>query len=232
MPQIKTLNGNISYKIHPLYLGVKKINKDVARENLLLFKRIVENNGILFGLIGGTLLGAVREHDFIEHDEDIDLFFKEEDKQSFLCLLPRLLREGFSIARYDRRGLLSIIRKGEYIDLYFFSDYGSGIRICSGWCIPEHFLLEYTTLCFQDSQFIVPKDYVAYLKFEYGENWLIPIPYTDFNVSLWKAKFFEIKEHIKGLLPDLIYFYLVRKSEGKLKDNYLCRIEQYINNVE
>ena len=32
---------------------------------------------------------------------------------------------GFKVARYDRRGLLSIIRKGEYIDLYFFK------KLCS-----------------------------------------------------------------------------------------------------
>lgn len=232
MSIIKTMNGNICYKTHPLYLGIKKINKVIARENLLLFKEIAESHELFFGLIGGTLLGAVREHDFIEHDEDIDLFLKEEDKQFFFGILPQLLEIGFRIARYDRRGLLSIIRKGEYIDLCFFSDYVNGICICSGWCIPEHFLLDNTTLFFQDSQFIVPKDYIAYLKFEYGENWLTPIPYTDFNLSLWEIKLFELKEKIKGLLPDWAYFYLVRKSERKLIHRSLCKIEQYRNSLE
>ena len=81
MPKIHTSSGTITYKTYPLYTGVKVINKEISQENLLLLKRILDNYSIFFGLIAGTLLGAVREHDFINHDEDTDLFFLEEDKQ-------------------------------------------------------------------------------------------------------------------------------------------------------
>ena len=77
MPVIKAICGDISYTTYPLYLGIKKIDKIIARENLLLFKDIVSKHHIPFGLIAGTLLGAIREHDFIEHDEDVDLFLFE-----------------------------------------------------------------------------------------------------------------------------------------------------------
>lgn len=227
MPYIQTSNGKIHYTTYPLYVGVKRIDKQIARENLLLFKKIVDSYHISFGLIAGTLLGAVREHDFIEHDEDIDLFLKEEDKRHLFDILPQLLDNDFEIARYDRRGLISIIRKGEYIDLYFFSEYGNDIRICSGWCIPACFLTELTELSFQDALFKVPKNYIAYLEFEYGESWHIPIPYANFEMPRWRIIFFKIKEKIKDILPDWLYFYWARKSEADLKEYYMKKIDIY-----
>ena len=68
-------------------------------------------------------LGAVREHDFITHDEDIDVVMYKSDMPKFLNLLFDLRKEGFELARYERRGFLSIIRKGEYIDVYFYEPY-------------------------------------------------------------------------------------------------------------
>lgn len=231
MAYIETSNGRLKYKIHPLYLGIKRIDKIIAKENLLLFKKVMDKNKISFGLIAGTLLGAVREHDFIDHDEDIDLYFLEEDKERVFGILPDLLETGFEIARYDRRGLMSIIRKGEYIDLYFFNDYCKEIRICSGWCIPESFLLETCELIFQNESFKAPKEYIKYLEYEYGSNWRTPIPYSDFNVPSWKIKLFEIKSLIKDSLPNWIYFPLARKSEKKLINSYLHRAEKYINSI-
>lgn len=229
MPVIKTINGDISYTIHPLYLGIKRIDKIIAKENLLLLKEVVDRNNIPFELIAGTLLGAVREHDFIDHDEDIDLCFLEEDKQRVFGILPELLQAGFEIARYDRRGLMSVIRKGEYIDFYFFVNFSRGIRSCSGWCIPERFLLDTCELTFQGKSFKAPKDYIEYLEYEYGSNWNTPIPYSDFNIPSWKIKLFEIKSKIKDSLPDWLYFPLVRRSEKKLINSYLPRAEKYIN---
>ncbi len=227
MPKIATSKGNIYFKTRPLYLGVKRIDKDIAEENLLLFKNIIDSEGIKFGLIAGTLLGAVREKDFITHDEDIDLFLLEEDKQRLFDSLPKLLENGFEIARYDRRGLMSIIRKDEYIDLYFFSKYKDGLCFCSGWTIPEKFLLNTTTYSFKGSDFCVPEEYVEFLKYEYGKDWLTPISYTDFNVPGWKIKLFELKEKAKDLLPDWLFFRLAKKSEQYQLNIYSRKLERY-----
>ena len=224
MPKIHTSSGTITYKTYPLYTGVKVINKEISQENLLLLKRILDNYSIFFGLIAGTLLGAVREHDFINHDEDTDLFFLEEDKQKVFNILPEFLKNGFNIAGYDRRGLLSIIRKGEYIDLYFFSDYGHHIRICSGWCIPDKFLLNVSQYDFQGATFIIPEDYIGYLEYEYGMNWQIPIPYADYTLSNWKRKVLQLKERVKDFLPDWAYFYLASKTENRIRKKYLEKI--------
>ena len=227
MPNIMTSNGVISYNTHPLFLGIKRINKEIATENLLLLKDFLETRGMSFGLIAGTLLGAVREHDFISHDEDIDLSFLEEQKNDLLDLLHEMKKIGFIVARYDRRGLLSIIRKGEYIDLYFFKRLCDGIRHCCGWCIPEDFLLSTTKLDFKGTEFSVPKDIEGALIYEYGHNWATPIKWVDFEMPIWKRKLNEWKEIIKENLPDFIFYPIASKTEKKMLKKYMDKIEIY-----
>ncbi len=227
MPSIKISNGVVSYKTHPLFLGIKKIDKDIAAENLLLLKEFLDKKSITFGLIAGTLLGAVREKDFISHDEDIDLFFLEEQRCSLLDLLPQMKKIGFEVARYDRRGLLSIIRKGEYIDLYFFKKLSEGIRHCCGWCIPEAFLLKTTTIDFKGKSYVVPFDYVNYLVYQYGNNWQTPIKYVDFEMPRWKRRLYEWKEFLKEIAPDFIFYYIAKKSEVKMLKKYEVYIARY-----
>jgi glycerol-3-phosphate cytidylyltransferase len=226
MPTLKTSNGIIRYKTYPLYLGIKPIDKEKSKENLFLFQQICKKNNLSFGIIAGTLLGAVREHDFIAHDEDIDVFLTDEDKEHFFATLPQFMEQGFIVARYDRRGLLSIIRNGEYIDIYFFSEYKENIRICSGWCIPEKYLINVDFIDFLGGKFLAPKDYYGFLEFEYGKEWKTPIPYTDFKINTFKLMLIKIKEHIKDILPDCIYFRLIRKNERKIIDKYMQKIKQ------
>lgn len=228
MATLKAGAKTYTYKLVPLYLGVKRIDKTIAKENLLLFQQVCQSLNVKFGLIGGTLLGAVREHDFITHDEDIDLFFLEEDKAYVFDHLQLFIDKGFEIARYDRRGLISVIRKGEYMDLYFFKRYNEKIRNCSGWCIPEKFLVNLTTLTFQGSEFYAPKDYIEYLVYQYGNSWQTPIPYSDFKVKKWKMAMFALKEHLKEILPDSIYLKLAQKSENKLIAKYRPRFQKYL----
>lgn len=227
MPTIRLTSGVLKYKTHPLFLGVKKIDKEIAMLNLALLKAFLDKHGIAFGLIAGTLLGAVRENDFISHDEDIDLFLLDEQRQEFIDLLPKLMLEGFKVARYDRRGLLSIIRDGEYIDLYFFTLLGEGLRHCCGWCVPESFLLRTTTIMFKGEEHVVPQDYEGYLFYQYGDTWRTPIQYADFEMPKWKRVLNELKEKIKEILPDSLFYLMVRKAEQKMFKKYEGKIAKY-----
>lgn len=230
MPKIITSNGVIRYKTHVLYCGVKYIDKEIAFENLKLFKTILTKNNIKFQLAYGTLLGAVREHDFISHDEDIDLVILEEEKQHTFDILPQLIAEGFEIARYDRRGLLSIIRKGEYIDIYFMKSDGNGIRTCSGILVIEKFLTHTAPINFKGEEFEGPKDYEEFLEWVYGKSWSTPIEWHDFNMPKWRRWMFYLKEHIKDVLPDSLYFRLASKSEKKLETKWKMKIDNYLAN--
>ena len=215
MPKIATSSGEILYKTIPLYRGFKKIDKDLATENLLLLKKVLDAEGIPFMLIAGTLLGAVREGDFITHDEDVDLALLSEDKQRLLNTLPKILDVGFVIARYNRRGVISVMRNGEYIDLYFFAPHDKGSRSCDGWIVLEHFLLDTAPFPFKNTEFLAPREFREYLLCSYGLNWQTPVVWNNYQMPKWRILLLQLKEHIKDFLPDWLYFYLARPAERR-----------------
>lgn len=229
MSKIILSNGVIRYKPIPLYPGVKIIDRVQATENLLLLKSILDRAQIPFMLIAGTLLGAVREGDFIAHDEDIDLAFLAEDKQRVLDALPDMVAAGFDVARYNRRGIVSVIRKGEYIDLYFFAPYAANQRACDGWIVLEQFLIDTAPYAFKGTTFLAPREYQEYLLCEYGSNWQTPIAWNNYKMPKWRIKLLEIKEYIKDILPDWLYFYLARRSERRHEERCKMRFERYFS---
>lgn len=230
MAKIKTGVGVYHYTIKPLYLGRKKIDKNRAKKNLLDFNSLAKKHKLKFGLAYGTLLGAVREHDFIEHDEDIDLYILAEDKHVLMNMLFDLRKNGFEVARYDRRGLISIIRNDEYIDFYIFHKFRKGIRCCCGECILEKFLENTMELEFQSEKFLVPNDYLEYLKFQYGPNWRIPIAYTDFNVNRACEFLLVIKEYVKSFLPDFLFYWYIKKNEQNFINCFYEKVQ--LNHIE
>ena len=57
----------------------KRMDREKAHRMLTAVKTIYDAAGIPFYLAFGTFLGAIREHDFIEHDGDIDIFVMGKD---------------------------------------------------------------------------------------------------------------------------------------------------------
>ena len=203
---IPTVKGNYSYRFVPIYQGIKPIDKEKAKENLSLLKRICNTHHLDFILFYGTLLGAIREQDFISHDEDIDIAMPITDLEHFKSLLFVLRENGFEVARFERRGLMSIIRNGEYIDIYFFTPYAEDNRLST--CICELCEVKYinntTQMEFQGEMYTVPQDSEELLNFFYGKDWRTPIPMFNFKMNkLERVKAFTI-QYIKALLPDAI----------------------------
>lgn len=219
MAIIKTPNGNIHYVSIPLYEGVKQIDKEIADENLILLKKLFDSLNIKFQLAYGTLLGAVREKDFISHDEDIDLALLDEEREKLLSNIQILRNHGFEICRYDRRDLISLIRKGEYIDLYFFRRYKDGMRMCSGEVMLEDFLKDSVEYEFKGNLYLIPRRYLDFLSCYYGENWKIPIQTNNYQMGFWKVKAFELKDKLKNLLPDWLFLRLASISQNKRREH-------------
>ena len=61
------------------------MNEANAKKLLFTVADVLEDVGLEFFLDFGTLLGAIREQKFIEHDEDIDL----ECLKKIYCLKPK-----------------------------------------------------------------------------------------------------------------------------------------------
>ena len=224
--KLHTEKGIYHYKFIPIFLGIKKIDKIIAHENLLILRRLCNEAGLNFILFYGTLLGAVREHDFITHDEDIDVVMYKADMAKFLNLLFELRKEGFELARYERRGLLSIIRKGEYIDVYFYEPYpqDSDLWYCCQDICKKEYVLDLISYKFRGNDYLIPRNYIGYLNYYFGTNWRTPIQFLNFNKSiLAKIKEYTI-QYIKAALPPAITEWRQRKTDAPKLKHWLKKI--------
>lgn len=230
---VETSRGKVHYEPQTLYIGTKRIDKLKSKENLLLFKKVADEMNLSFSLSFGTLLGAIRENDFITHDEDIDLVVLEEDRSLLLDTLFELQKVGFKLIRYDRRGTVySVMRNGEYIDVYLFWRLQNGIRKCFENAVyPEKYFVELTKHEFLGEMFNVPKEYLECLEFTYGENWRTPIQYANFEMPWYKKKLLTFIWFIfNEVIPLSLYKWLMKvNGEKKGLITYNNRVKRIKN---
>lgn len=230
MPKIKTPKGTYKFKLIPIYPGWKLIDKEKAFENLCLFKKIADRNGFRFFLAYGTLLGAIREKDFIDHDEDIDLGADYQDVELFMSMLFELRDHGFEVARWDDRGLISIIRNNEYIDIYFFKEYNDKLLINCGEPLPKKFLDNQGVIEFKGVEFNAPADTVGAVEYWYGKDWQTPAQWLDFKTPKWKILKFKAMQWVKLFVPKCLTKNMLKKKEQMMFNKYLERgvLDEYL----
>ena len=228
---INTERGVFQYNFQVIYEGVKVMNQEIGRDNLLIFKRLADKAGLRFSLAYGTLLGAIREHGFIPHDEDIDLAILQEDIEIFKNLLWDLREEGFEVMRFDRRNsLCSIIRKGEYIDIYIFRKLCDGVREFNGEAILEKYLTDLEEIDFQGSKFLIAREAADFCLFEYGESWKTPIAMKPYDMAWYQKKLSQLFWWLHFNLPSSIFrIWMQRKGDKKI-NVFNLKVERYNNN--
>ena len=137
--------------------GVRKegdMDKVAMLGNLCDVRKVLEACGIQFVLIFGTLLGAVREGDFISYDTDVDLACFSPDHQKLLKAVRMLRDLGFYIPEAEECPLHDtfLIRNGEKVELWWFDKvdgeyiYDNAIRY------PEKFFNDTELLSFLDKE--------------------------------------------------------------------------------
>ncbi len=166
------------FKEVELFHGKKRIDREIAKENLEIFHSVIEKTNITYGLFFGTLLGAIREQNFIAHDEDVDIFALNEDRDNVLRLLYELKNYDFEVARYQY-DLLSLIRKNEYIDIYFFKTKNKfgifKLRVLTNeFECPANILEHPARLMFLGMNMPVPNNPEELLIKMYGKDWRVP----------------------------------------------------------
>lgn len=193
--KIKTINGIYTYTQKELFHGRKYIDIEIATHNLLDFKTVLDSNKVDFGIIFGTLLGAIRENNFIKHDEDVDVFIIEESKSAFLSLLFVFREMGFEVARYEGK-ILSLIRNDNYIDIYFFKKNLFGQRVCGGYVLKAELLEYLDQISFLNQTFNTPMNPIHFLEKFYGKDWKTPkenAHATNFSI--------KVKSFLKKIIP-------------------------------
>jgi lipopolysaccharide cholinephosphotransferase len=231
MARIKTINGDYRFKQKNLVAGIKKIDKSIAKKNLLDVKKIFDKEGLYFGLIFGTLLGAIRENDFILHAADTDLFILNEDEEKFRSVLIKLHEIGFKLIRYERSGLYSISRNNEYIDIYTMRPFATGVRFCGAKYLLEKYLLDTVLFEFLGTHFIVPRKSKEFLQLHYGNDWETPIAYCDRKLTNIQISISKIKSIIKRKIPVMLYQKMLIKYHKNTYIQLLTRCKEMNINV-
>ena len=156
--------------------------KEQATQNLKQIKGILDDLGITFWLDGGTLLGAYRDKDFCEDDEDdIDLCTWD----NYLYLMDAIIEQakalGFEV--WHKWQLeIALTKNGSKIDLFFnkrnkkdaYTHLYDGEMIHSYVVIPIKFYENLVDIQFKGETFKAPSPTEEYLSLKYGD-WQTPI---------------------------------------------------------
>ncbi len=154
-------------------------------ENFHILYELLVESGMHWWLMYGTLLGAVRDKDFIPWDCDTDIGLLKAERVKFIAFLKAAMAKGFYLIRSEANDeLVSIERKGEYIDFYRWMEYKNKdyMEMCD-WRIDKSFFKEIETLDFQGHKCNVPFNYIKLLERLYGD-W--KTPRVNFRASPFK----------------------------------------------
>ena len=186
--------------------NAKTMNKDVAKENIIILKGVFERYKIKYWLCFGTLLGAIRENDFIIHDVDTDVGLEFKEIRKLEVALPDLMNHGFEIIRVNSDfSVVTILRNDEYIDLCLFSKVKGSEVIswaCSGYIVKQDYFSELSSISFLGKKFPVPVNYIEYLSEVYGEDWRTPKPNAhalaiDITQEIYKQYYFILNKWLE-----------------------------------
>jgi len=154
------------------------MDNKVCKENLLLLRKIFYSKDIIFRLGFGTLLGAIRENDFIRGDKDIDLVFEYKYYSKVKDCFRELELNGFKVFMQKKNYIL-VKRKGVQTDFYFFSERNFFDklfkRVSCGyglWCIyiPRQYFDVWGEIFFLKQKFLILP--VTWLDYTYGRWWI------------------------------------------------------------
>ena len=182
------------------------INQKRAFKVLCLTKSALDSLSINYWLTDGTLLGFIREGNFIPHDNDMDLGVHiNQHSTQIIKAFADLDLKHFKTYGTIERGLVYSFKHGEEkLDIFFFYDDGefmwhaawpyknkiANLKIIKWLGLSKPRMIKFLypkfstkIMVFQGVEFNVPSDPIQYLVLKYGETWKIPIKKWDWAKS-------------------------------------------------
>ncbi len=154
---------------------------------------VLSSAGVRFWLTGGSLLGAIRENNFIAWDDDVDLDMLEEEFVGVMKeLKERLIEAGFVVRLIEsnRFPKMAFFKYGQKIALGALRDDGE-YRTRPAYKYPARFFNEKEKIDFKGRQFLVPSPPEKFLEHVYGD-WQTP-KRSDIDEEYYNADHFAGK---------------------------------------
>jgi len=174
------------------------MHKKLAFKDLIDIKQVLDSKGIQFFIAYGACLGIIREKDFIDYDDDIDIVITQKLTYKQKKEIGWLLHDiGFIVddnicwnvyGRFEaneggyngteKTGIIAS-KRNISVSIMFFYDNGEewmcipkrgGIPVL---VIPYRFLKEGEWVKFKGEKFLVPSPVKEYLEWTYGD-WKTP----------------------------------------------------------
>jgi lipopolysaccharide cholinephosphotransferase len=183
--------------------GKGPLNKEIARSNLFDLIEIFDKHNIKYFLAYGTLLGAVRGGDFIDHDKDMDIGVVDCTYKDIIQCIPDMDTIGFVVLR--SRNIFhpfSVIRNGEFIDIFIFKPNNKkhpAYWVAGDYRIYGNYLEKITTIKFFGRDVNVPHNYEKMLEDLYGRDWKVPI--RDCPAPIYYSPTVKLRIYFKRILP-------------------------------
>lgn len=219
MAHIKTSKGVLEYSRRLLYFGGKTINEEVMLDNLRILSVYLDKIDINWGPAFGTLIGIVRNGNFQPWKPVFDIYILKEDEERFKDILWFLKEAGFSLVRYERRGLYYLCRNGEFIKVFVLHKISSDVRHTGGSdFIHEKYLQNTVKWDFKGIELNVPAEADEYLAFQYGEGWTTPKQTVFYSTSRLKKYAHWVFTVLQDHLPDSLYYaWLLRRRQADFR---------------
>jgi phosphorylcholine metabolism protein LicD len=178
------------------------INNSILIKDLVLIRDICGSLQLRVFLDGGTLLGAIRNQDFIDNDFDLGLFKTELTSEKKDKLIAEFTYMGFEFKGYEAKAFIPKIETPfEPYVIKFWSPnahYNTDLWIFTerekdyyhrGWLGYFYFLKETLDVLdafeFLGALFLVPHNPKIYLAHLYGADWRIPKSMSSQDKSLY-----------------------------------------------
>jgi cytidyltransferase-like protein len=170
----------------------KPFNMENRVDNLKNVKSILDENYIVFWICDGTLLGAVREKDFIKWDNEIDIDMFEEDLlKNFDFMREHFISQGFIVRghKHVRGAKMNLYRNKEKISirgLYLNPKYKkNSYRMSKAYKYPKKYFKKFSHIKLRGIYLRTPYPIKKYIRYVYGTGWKTPIKSKDICKRGW-----------------------------------------------
>jgi len=143
-------------------------------------KKVLDEAGIEFWLESGTLLGAIRDGDFIEWDKDIDISIMRKDRIKIQRIASKFYTIG-TFGEHRRGNFISshyIIKDDFKMDIYYWfkakEEYVSYTNGEYSTVVNNNYLDDLKEITFKGLKVKVPNNPKQYLEDRYGKGWKLP----------------------------------------------------------